>query len=455
LNTAFSTSRLISVVAVLSLFSAEVGYSANTSLWSIDITGGEGPDTLLSFYQSAQQRFTAMKNFGVPEKQRFELFGRKGSACYSSPTAAANEALTQERAAFLAQPNDCSKAAPIFVEFTAPSTPTLMCSDSKHNVLDLDGDGKTDVTSIADTKNFLNDINKVISQAKKGDHLALNLNDHGQKLPPDYWGVGFGDMGDGISVDQLKPLLAKLQAKGVIVHLDVQACYSGGFVALSDSDNQNAPICTTTSADANVMGYGADALFPTTFDGTYQKNIQQYGNQLQAFACSVAEDSVNRPITTLDQIVNAWEKSQPPTSLSNCEPVSNLAGVQQQVSGFIDTIGKDDASNAARAALISAYNDTFVKAFASCATDHNSDVKLVQGLKSCLSDPQAKLDSSLQNLFGTFLNQGTPNDFYLSTINRQLRFLKLASNDQLAKFKNAFCCLSYNMNTGDSPAVCK
>lgn len=440
------------------LAAAPVKHSlANTQLWSVDVVAGRNGSTEVDDPPSARLRFAAAKEFGVADNQNVTLFGgSKAPICYSSDTPQELEKIGKQRTDFLQTPISCDKAAPLFQYMMNAAPRENHCSSDSDYFLDFDKDGKSDVQGPATSSGLRSSLRSVLQSAPPGSHLMLNIRGHGISTGrPPVSAVNLGNPGDSLSANDLKPLLAQLSSKGITVHLDVQACYSGGFTSLSRVNSAMAPVCVTADSDSKIVGYGADALIKNTFDVSYQSHFLKYGSQLKAFACSAGADTVNQPNNSLDQVVKRWEKSQSASSLGKFEPVTDLADSNRQMSELATIVNQDDPLYSQRAALISAYKENFLIIMKECSQNRESEVALLKGLLSCVQHPEAKLDKSSASYIEDFLNQPSGVGYDLTMINHHLRFLKFADLTHLTEYKAAFCCLAYDMRTGEVPHFCK
>jgi len=455
-------SRLIFLALLysFSIFISEldVANAQDNRVWAISITGGgEIKDTSVDFHEVAKQFHETYKALGVKDDQLFEYFGQDDETqCYSRKKQSVIEQIDKSIKAFNADPTNCAKAEPIFKSWSAAVPQETICTKSpekgfiKKNLADLDDDKKNDIKGPATKENFHGVLATITKSVKKGDHLYFSLRDHGFKLSSS-WLIQLGD-GAGVNITTLRKLFDKLNEIGVVIHLDVQACYSGGFTQGLTKTTGSAVVCSTASTDPNFLGYGS----VDTFDYLYPQDFRTYGNQLSAFACSFAKDYDNRPYSSLDTVVERWEQKQQKNEVTipTCDAVKDLKSLDEQVKEFSKIIDSTESLAKERRELLDAYQESFASVAKKCAKDRSKGVKFNKDLSACV-DKTKSLDDSIEQSIKESLNVELGEKYNIQMINRHLRFLKNADAAALNEFRKTFCCLSFEPKSGKMHKMCK
>ena len=284
----------------------------------------------------------------------------------------------------------------------------------------------------------------------------------------DSWIVALGD-GKDISDRELKPILEDLEKKGAIVHLSVDACFSGGFNRLT-SLGKTGSICTTSTANEKSVSYGngGDGS-ETEFSGALKK----FGNQLQAEACFLSGSEFNRPGTSLDLVVQKWQKHLPPKVVAGeCVPGRSFAELEKTANQMIATLQLNDSDYGVRKELLKNYKDIFLGAVKACASPvdditgkifkwvsacypQSSFAKANSGVKILPAQPPLPEISDLDKVDITEAGGRVSAAYALNQIKQHLEFLRRAPIENLREFKSTFCCLGYNFQTKKAPSLCR
>ncbi len=441
-------------------FVVSASSEANENLWVIGITGGGGlSNTVENFYIDAGLFYKSAQAIGVKQDRQFMFFGASapGQLGYFRETQAEKNSTKQIINEFRKNTKNCALAAPLFENMKHQGEREYVLNNPlKLNLFDLDANGHSDINGHATWKNFSTALDSVIDKAKSGEHLLLNLTDHGSKLETfvrgEEWVVDLGDKGKYIYLSALKEYLHELQKKGVIVHLNVQACYSGGFNKLTDSTDLKAGVCTTSMSDGEQPSYGADQIYSNTFDYLFHEAMAKYHNQLSAFACALAQDAINQPMSSLDDIVRDWKAKQTVDhAYCTVTYVDNMGGLKEQIGSYFSASQK----NKFRQKLITAYKKHFVTYVEKCKRKRSDDEIFRKNLLQCVDDDRAGLNPKLRGYFRAFFSMVAGDDYSLEMINNHVGFLEKAPLNKLSEFKSALCCLSYNLKTRKAPGICQ
>lgn len=427
---------------------------AETYSFSI-VGGGEAKDTMDSFYENGATKFHNTVNaLGINKANQNTLFGRTtNEVCYSKTDEDAKKAALLSCKAFM-QNKKCEDIDPILDVLFGKIKTNLICHNPAQgtSLNDLDKDGKDDIHGASNLFNIEKHFEELLKKASRNDHVLLSLSNHGLYTGESAIILGTGDF---FSETQLGEWLTKLKNKGVTVHLETFSCYSGGFNSLTDVSSGSGKICSLADADPNLPGYAADGiLISKTFDGLYYDNLKKYGNQLQAFACSLGADSVNRSNTSLDVIVKKWmDKAKIAkngfASLNQCPKIDNLAEVSIQIEKVLKVVNP----SLNRKKIIQAYNDYFVKTLSGCSLERAEGDELMNSLNKCLY--RAKIDEGTADFLKKFLKSARAEKYDLELINQHLSFLNYAPEGDLREYVSAFCCLSYDFkNPTNKPEIC-
>ncbi len=434
------------IIASLFFFAAQNSMAQNPNIWTIGITGGAG-DVLESEFQGGVKDFaTAATSLNVASEQSALLFGGDGRQSYLKNTAKSDHDIQVFKANFLKNPKECTNAQEIF-DYMTSSAEHDVRSNENGNTLDSRITGEA---SMAKIKSFLDG---VLQNATAGEDLVVNLDDHGwveDRIGPSFWGVSLGEYPQSITTKDLAPYLAAFKSKGIHVHFNVQACFSGGFVDLSDVSESGAGTCVTAMADPRLEGYEADALVPRSYEQTFNKSFGKYGNQLQAFACGLGVDTWNRPMTSLDPIVKGWEKNGTSQDLLNC-PATGLDLIK-----LAETTAQSLANamtDPIRKGLLQSYHDLFIATLKDCSSESKDDDMVFRAeLVACVD--RSTIAPGYKTYLKRTLSSAVGNRYKKEMLNHHLNFIKNADTGSLLKFRNAYCCLAENLRLGKKPAVC-
>lgn len=434
-------------------------------VFTLNVVGG-GPDgeTLQSFYRIGAAMHRSFKELEIPKNRMILYAGEGDRKCYSRIKKQVALDDRSKQVDFSDDLNDCSKAKILIQDFFADDDSELVCNQPPAAELldldDFDGDGKKDVRGLATSANVAAAFKGLLNPAsgpRGGDHLFVNLNDHGSmpsSAVPD-WHIWLGPKKDTLSATTLASELKPFTDRGVIVHLNVEACYSGGFNKLTDVSGRGATSCVVTDSDAKSIATTIAGGPTETFDLRYAREIGQKRSQLRAFACALGGDADNRPRTSLDFIVEDWEaQAATGAGLPKCEIQGNLSGLSKQIDKLLESLAQTRMPGDERGALIKAYKRNFADLVASCARDRKDEQAYAQALKRCLKEGKMELDASMANQMLQIVGEDLGEPYDVQMIARHLRFLRNADAVSLSQFRKAFCCLSYDLKTGESPDVC-
>jgi len=210
---------------------------------------------------------------------------------------------------------------------------------------DLDGDGSGDVntgTRLADIKAELQRLNGM--GLGEGDRVFIHLSSHGVEHGRlTLWGIGdWTQVGNGLLSERwLRKYLKPLAARGVKVNVNVRACYSGGFLRLSEIPNV---VVTTDNVDWLVS---LGSLGPTqTYEVIFPSQLAAAGSQLEAWRRAHRADPLNDARTTLDWLVaryiKAVDPSPPATQTAPATQTQPSADPLAELQQRLDGIGEDD-----------------------------------------------------------------------------------------------------------------
>lgn len=489
-------------IAVVWIFAWPV--FAQPKLYSISVTGGGSPDsTSEDFFVATKNHHALSKKIPFYSSQTF--FGSEaGGYCYAKDDADVINRVNRVWSDLKKNPSQCSATSKDYqtiLSYFLGAYDRRASVHCKASNADLDGDQKSDVAGHATPDNLFSalDFEKNHKEAKTGDHLYLTLQDHGENHDPRDPQIVLGWYGQAVKLSELRPRLAALTKKGITVHLDTFACYSGGFAPLSDLADKNAPLCTVSMTDSDHMAWSA--IVPgdrsNNFDLAYIDALGKGRSQLGAFACAMARDTLNRPYSSLDWVVDQWRTtsahSQSKGSVDTCEIVTNLQKLDSEVSDYIKIVGASDSVERLRVDLLKAYQKEFVEQARVCATFFRSTKEsLNQALLTCikkagldnldaltaealgavnkdkdkgkgadrdtfellLATKNGQADSKAREYLFDSMGTTSGEEYDKQRINEHLKFLASADVKSLEKFKREFCCLGFNPSTGSQPEVC-
>lgn len=480
---------------------------------ALALTGGGSPeDTMTNYYEDTGAFVSTLDSLGVPIARRRIYFGHAGGRmCHTDsapevqrhirrlretalrsfpvPPQACAEALDYMGSGDLALDELIGKPGPEGRRQLAPfqainvetcnydrtdelkrdqeegkATPRATLRRIDPSLGDFNGDGRIDVNgdaTLANLRQGLNDLKLV-----RGDHLLLNILDHGMKVRQSRkdgvtatdWRVHLND-GEMLWASDLRALLLEFNQKGVTAHVNVQACFSGGFVReLSrGTETQGAgATCVTSHTSEDLIAYRRDAIFQGTMDAAFQQTLGAFGSQLEALACSMANDPLNKPRTSLDLVVDAGlaamgakvgETSALPKGLDGRAGLrENAERVRRAASRY-----RAPPAERLRENLMRLFQEKFARRLALCMNAPlGPALAIKRNLSSCRTQDQA-VDSQIQDL----MRSRTGPDFALNVVDRHAYFLKIADELWLKRYKEAICCLAYDLRGGAVPAVCR
>lgn len=456
---------MVFALTEFSFFHTSANGSEPQVFWGISFVGGGSPFTThKDFYLAGKHLHQAFDSFGIHGSDRFEFFGQdRETACYREFGSEFEKRYDAAIRAFLNSNGDCTKAAPIFSWFKNSVSPRTVCqtpkftvsvyrgvgdvdethdADSVKELLDLDGDGKSDFRGPADAEALMTALDEIAARAKANDHLYVGLTGHGSYAEL----VGGGN--SRVYASLLSEKLNALAQAGVIIHADVLACKSGSFIDRLTRSDLDGAICGSASARADVIAVDGS---PYDFPDSYSENFAKYGSQLKAFACSLASDTSNAPYSSLDKVIVAWETKQTPEFLSH---------LSVEVGRSAET---DEGQ--LRQQLIASYREIFVKTLKDCrGADTEFDERLNESMKKhaellkCLDDPTFRYSQRDRESWRSFfkIREGDQGSNYpVQMMDRHLRFLRHADSGSLGEFKKAYCCLSFDFKQRTMPDLCK
>jgi hypothetical protein len=299
-------------------------------------------------------------------------------------------------------------------------------------------------------------IEEFLKRMKKGDHVFIEINGHGLHInTPDFNGltVALGTAKEKISAEHLATLVKTLADEGVKVHLSVNACYSGGFnQTISEiSSIPSGAVCTTASVNANTISMIASGKTDTpTFDTVFNQNLATYHNQLQAFACSLAIDNWNNPESTLDLIVRGQPLDAPQVEARPpCNQNNNSAPAPESI--ITDTLSEVNKQQL-RQDIIASFNNDFVRTLEGCKLRAGGP-SLRSRMAQCLDQVQG--NKEFKKDIGDLLKQEAGDDYRKHLVANHLHFLQNADGDKIRRYRDAYCCLRYDLKTGAMPDFCK
>jgi hypothetical protein len=441
---------------------------ARENLWTITVAGGGSPEkTDVIFYQGMVNLNEAVQSFGVPPTMQKNYFGpSSGPLCYSEQTPEVKNHIQQVISQLHANPEDCGPVTEIINsqlgQFAGGKGQNRVCSQAPADIvknLGRLGDNENFISGPANKKEILESLSNVTAAAAKvggPKHLLLSLSDHGLKTGDEArpnWIVGLGDEHSEISVDELQPWLEKLRQAGVVVHLNVDACYSGGFNRLSVAGKGpgEGSVCSTSVTDENTLSSGSNDPVKNMYSEKFAKNLKKYRNQLQAHACSIGQDSWNRPQSSLDLIVKDWAKQRGKT-VPACPGATNTGDLKSQLQ---DLVKIENMADPFRQALAEAYDTQFAKVLIDCVRDRGEDLALAEEMRACLVAGRTRVHPSIIPMVVEALSAQKAQDVDVAQISKDMQFIREADANYLKEFKTSFCCLAYDFKTGDVPSVCK
>lgn len=440
--------RKITISLIILLFSG-VCYSENYYILSSG--GGSGVSTLEAFYTGIQSQYQATSSFTNSENIAVQLGPTSGPYCFSRTKEEISKKMIDLKAKFLRNPTDCGVANELFMFFEGAYDDEIICSSSEKDFLDFNGDGQNEVDGSSSSVNFEQSLKEIYEKAKSGDHLYINLDDHGLKT--DIQGhedflIGMGDDVDDLYRSELEALL-DAAPEGLTIHLANQVCFGGGFVDLSKASEAGSSICSVAMSDRDTYSYGNDVLFPRTYDLVYGKNLEKYGDQLRAHTCSMVQDPLNRPNTSLDSIVRNWLTSE---GIPNnyCPFFKSLENPAQQATSIFTQLLKDDSSSK----IIDEFKSNILSIVDECSEYNSDDKILLEGMYNCLESEQVMLDEEAKLEDRDFFERTMGEEYGVELLNDHMIFLLKAPKDKIEEYISSYCCLSFNFKTDKAPDIC-
>ena len=443
--------RRILMISVLSCAFPAAALRAEKppSTWMVGVLGGDDPNSILpNFYNDAQGFLKLSEDFKIPRKNTTSLsssftgHGNRYCTKKEAPKARAhNQELKRQLLAKEGEP-DCAPVDEILASLIEPSG-SIDC---------VDAPGKMGTRRLTSAKSGVHEaLGDVRDQGQSGDHALISLDDHGFQTP-DGSAVTLGD--NPISSYALENELLPLEQKGIWTHLNVIACFGGGFLPLTTSPLEKGGTCVVSSSNSKRVTYGDDDYVSGLFDGSYYANLGRLGSQLKAFACSTAADPWNLPETSLDQVIADFEQARIEMTKTGCSlPEKNPSGsVIMPFQPVIAFGGKDEESKL-RDDMTELFQKDVVETAKGCEAAQTEAIQFAKAIVQCL--PKTKLDAETQtffrDIFAPALADKRP---HVKMIEKHLRFLKEADLPALQKYKSAACCLDYDFGTRRSPSIC-
>ncbi len=491
-----------------------IAFLCNTSHasdnWFLSIVGGSGDEVSKDIYDGSVQVYRAGKSLGISDSKLITLLGDNGTFCYLKPDQNIAEDNRKALEAFQKNPKDCKLANSIFhaelgdfgqgptnnfSPFVKRPNVTLVCQgdpvkpiDAKStnirnqldrdiseiyqklysgrqltNLFDLAGDGRSHVNGSATHSEIDKQINTVIESVKNNaeqessHHIFLDISDHGMKSEQG-WSIGLSN-GEEITNIQLQNIVDRLNGAGITVHINAEACNSGGFNNIktksNEEKNSNIGVCTTSDTDEDTPAAGSNDPIHQVFAFNFHRNFAKYGSQLTGFACSLGQDSWNRPQTSLDKIVSDWMSRQSGQSqqmtTSNCNKTPNsLVYYMQLGKTLVDSLL--NPKEKLRKSLILEFQNSFEQIYRQCSENREMEVQLANDLNACL--PASDLPFSVRELLQTAYTAAKGIHYDTMLIESHKRFLAKADHWDLEKYRKVFCCLAYDFKTGKVPEIC-
>ena len=488
--------NILKILMPLVLFATSLTQadSKESDIFSFAIHGGGGcQSTQWEFYKELVLFDKKMQNLGVPPDKRLSLFGIEKDGKHI--LCLAGKRLKDEGAGKLetslnefgkTDPDrQCSLVKPMLK--LALAKPPISSSASEeelakhdesifgHPLKNLDGKGSM-VSGPSTSQKVEENFRNLTTAMKPGNHIYLNLDDHGavfdNQMPKELWTdsevkylpnkkewiVGLGSEHQTLSVTQLANYLKPLVKNGVVVHVDVNACYSGGFNELTSI--LGGHVCVTATSDKERPALGNTTIM-TSED-----------SQLHSFACAKAVAVLDKPTSSLDEIVDNWairntvnemEYSACTTSFQEFSVIANSLK-------SLSKSNKDDLRNK----LITLFQNDFLAPYKECLDDQkvektkgsiantpeqNPSIRFYTKASECVKDGKVSLTPLESYFIKSELHDWlSPPEHYVKMpgkeLSKYISFLSKADSASLETFKSAICCLGFNPKTRKYPAVC-
>jgi hypothetical protein len=498
------------------LIASGTSAQAEDRIWAISATGGVSPDeTHYGMYLDSQAADHFFQD--IKPTYTYELFGRISKnnsplSCYANPgfvsslppdppeLTAAEKTITD--GGFKSCPKEASNTvlnltgqqildyynakvkvpvtcnrqltsqeqAKLGSTITVTVQPGLEKQTTNPNETDLPAQTGTFLTSLAKIKTQIQTAKT--ANPETSDEVFISMSDHGSTddstgAHPTQWRVYFNGIDDYITDADLQKALKSLSDDHIRVHLDVDACFSGGFNHLTKADSDLNSVCVLTSSDSNTVGVDPVSASNDPNAMTLARAMSSYGNQLQAEACYLAGSKLNVPQSSLDQIAQNWRAGNP-TGVPQCPPDASLKDVETQFEDLNSTVAGNSPEKE-RGDLMNAYRNSFLKTVESCTGvqkntgDFSDQIDNAAGFgawaRACVQQGVIANNPRVQAammLFGTVkkIESHIEINYAAQVVGNHLQFLKNAPIDKIREFKRAFCCLSYNFKTHSTPEIC-
>ncbi len=156
-------------------------------------------------------------------------------------------------------------------------------------------------------------------------------------------------------------------------------------------------------------------------------------------------------MTSLDSIVRVWNKKN-----LKKEDLVLCSGTRFSLIKDMKSKSKEliaQVTDLLRKDLIQDYQNNFIVTMNKCINDAVLEDEAVR--KKLLSCIQKKHDDGYLGMIKSYLERPFGDTYKNDLVSNHLAFLKNADNEDLLKFKNAYCCLSYNQKTSKKPKFCQ
>lgn len=310
---------------------------------------------------------------------------------------------------------------------------------------------------------------QVLSEAQslqRGDTFFLNIADHGS-YENGRWSIVLSD-GTSVYADELRTRIKAMALRGVNVQLSVDACYSGGFSQeisnlqseLFQISGSKGMVCSTSSQDATLVGYGSDPLLKAGYSEGFFPALQRYGNQLSAAACASGQDMINRPTSSLAEFVRDWNKRRSVRIQAPIEQDCTLEvfedSLDREFAGLEESMAQLSL-RVQRDALLADIKRLWVDPLKACWQENQDEVRFSRQIAQCLAQNKGDVDEYLRTAAGEMMSNVSSSRGDYEDV---LQFTKFLSNPNLSqtdldRFKADFCCLGRNMQTGALPESCQ
>ncbi|MBF0298483.1 MAG: hypothetical protein HQK51_07165 [Oligoflexia bacterium] len=425
--------------------------------------GGEEKSTMKSFYSRAVAVHETFNTLNFEKNELLEYFGQTTSTGRQAKYFKYKDDKLENKDLISEIKKDCSKLNPLLHQILGMSEKEYVSVDQElYNQKGFKGPASKAAIEEA--------FKHVTSTLTKNDYLIINLSDHGAKnnlsITETSWGIQLDQPEEFITDSQLKKYISTMINNGVTVQLNVSACFSGGFNLLPFDSN----FCSISTQDPHMIA------IDTEFNVDIFKNLLIYGDFLQSYACELANENINLPMSNLDQIVNNWKEST-----KNCITNSTSTSLVQS---------QKELSRALLSKELKLYfKQSFLDVFDKCANHVSKRNELLENLgeviNECIKEDE-KLSEDKKRLFYNqisykkeleklganpfaieaqcfymkksilkLLNKRDQKGKIKENIHEIEEFLNTADLDYLEKFKRALCCLGYNLKTRERPSICK